>query len=203
MTDETSASKPSKPKTQRPPRPQPPMDIRPRLADVAPDGYLAVGRVVGVHGMQGELKVESFTDFPERFDPDSLLLLGDDLEEVTVLASRPHKGNILLQLSTIRHRSDAELLRGQWLYVSEDEAIALDEDRYWVHDILGMTVVSDTGEDLGTVYDVLFTGANEVYVVRSAKPAREILLPATDEVVRAVDVANRRMTVHLIPGLVD
>ena len=179
------------------------MDVTPRIARVGPPGYLAVGRLVGVHGMRGEVKVEPFTDFPARFDPGSVLLLGDDLEEVTVLASRPHKGNVLLMLSALSHRSDAELLRGQWLYVHEDEAAPLDANSYWVHDILGMDVVTDEGTALGQVYDVLFTGANEVYVVRTPDSPRELLLPAIDEVVVGVDVATRRMTVHLIPGLLE
>ena len=207
MTQESPASKakqPSRPKAQglKPSAPKP-MDVTPRLAHVAPAGYLAVGRIVGVHGMRGEVKVESFTDFPERFDVGSQLLLGDDLDEVEVLSSRPHKGNMLLMLSELSSRGAAELLRGQWLLVPEDEAAALDENAYWVHDLMGMEVVSEEGESLGTIYDVLFTGANEVYVVRAAATGREVLLPAIDEVVRAVDVPARRMTVHLIPGLID
>ncbi len=179
------------------------MDVAPRLANIAPEGYIAVGRIVGVHGMRGEVKVELYTDFPERFDEGAVLQMGDDLVEVTVLSSRPHKGNMLLMLSALHHRNEAELLRGQWLYVHEDEAATLDENSYWVHDILGMEVVSDEGEQLGTVFDVLFTGANEVYIVRAHDGSREILLPATDEVVRVVDVEARRMTVHLIPGLLE
>lgn len=198
MSETLSSSQP-----RRSPRPIAPVVVRPRLANVTPQGYLAVGRIVGVHGMRGEVKVEPFTDFSERFDPGSVLLLGDALEEVTVLSSRPHKGNMLLMLTALSTRGDAELLRTQWLYVPEDEAAALDENAYWVHDILGMEVVTDEGETLGMVYDVLFTGANEVYVVRTPNSPREVLLPAIDEVVLAVDVPARRMTVHLMPGLLE
>lgn len=202
MSETPAASQPKRSARPNPP-PKPPVDVRPRLAHVTPEGYLAVGRIVGVHGMRGEVKVEPFTDFPERFDPGSVLLLGDELEEVTVLSARPHKSNMLLLLSALSNRGDAERLRTQWLYVPEDEAAALDENAYWVHDILGMEVVTDEGETLGTVYDVLFTGANEVYVVRTPDSPREVLLPATDEVVLAVDVPARRMTVHLLPGIFE
>ncbi len=179
------------------------MDVTPRLASFVPEGYLAVGRIVGVHGMGGEIKVEPFTDFPERFDAGNVLLLGDDLDEITILSSRPHKSNMLVKVANLGNRNDAELLRGRWLFVPEDEAAQLEADSYWVHDLLGMEVVTDDGAVLGTIYDILFTGANEVYVVRSPDSPNEVLLPAIDDVVRAVDVAGRRMMVHLLPGMVD
>jgi 16S rRNA processing protein RimM len=167
-----------------------------------PEGYLAVGRITGAHGLRGEVKVELFTDFPERFAPGTVLALGEDLEEVEVRSMRPHKGSVLVAFDAFPDRTAAESLRGQWLFVPEDDAAELEEGAYWVHDILGMEVVSDEGPTLGTVADVLFTGANEPYVVRDPE-GREILLPATDEVVRAVDLPNRRMTFHLLPGIAD
>lgn len=195
--------------TPQPPakRPSPargPAPRTPRLNVDVPEGYLAVGRIVGVHGLKGEIKVELYTDFPERFEPGALLFLGDELEETEILSARPHKGNMLLKLDGVEVRAEAEAMRGQWLFVPEDEAAELEEHSYWIHDILDMEAVTETGEVLGTVVDVLFTGANEVYVVQlSGARKGELLLPAIDEVVRSVDVAARRMTVRLMAGMLD
>ena len=187
----------------------------PRISVEVPEGYLAVGRVVGVHGLRGEVKVELYTDFPERFAPGVVLALGDDLEEMEIEGVRPHKGNLLIAFAGVETREDAEALREEWLFVPEEEAAKLEENAFWVHDILGMAVFTETGEPLGSVTDVLFTGANEVYVVQlsAERAARaesagwqtggELLLPAIDQVVLAVDVAARRMTVRLMPGMLD
>lgn len=180
-----------------------------RRTDIAvPDGYLAVGKIVGVHGLRGELKVELYTDFPERFEEGITLWAGRDgetqLEPVTIAGARLHKNLLLLRLDGVIGREEGEALRGTWLFVDEEEAVELDADTFFVHDILGLQVVSDAGAALGRITDVLFTGANEVYVVSDvALPNGELLLPATDEVIRAVDLEAGVMTVHLIPGLLD
>jgi 16S rRNA processing protein RimM len=169
-----------------------------------PDGYLAVGYINSVHGLKGEVRVELYTDFPQRFAPGVTLLLGEDLEEVTVVGARPHKNGLLLQLEGIEGREQAEALRGSWLFVAEEDAVELDEDAYWVHDIIGLMVQTEEGEQLGTIREVLFTGANEVYVVEPiglVNGGKELLLPAIDEVVREINLPANRMIVHLLPGL--
>ncbi len=171
-----------------------------------PDGYLAVGYIVGVHGMRGELKLELFTDFPERFAPGVQLFIGEDLRETEVLSARPHQKYLLLRLAGFDRREDAETLRGSWLFVDENEAVELEAGSYWVHDIIGLTVQTEAGEILGEIQDVIFTGANEVYIVETVETVnagRDLLLPAIEEVVRAVDLDAQLMTVRLLPGLLD
>lgn len=175
-------------------------------AVVVPDGCLAVGYIAGVHGLAGELKVELHTDFPDRFAPGVILLLGAELSEVTVKSARMHKQTLLLRLEGIVGREEAEQLRGTWLFVSEEDAVQLEEDAYWVHDIIGMDVQTEAGEPLGVIREVLFTGANQVYVVEPlglVNGGKEVLLPAITDVVRQVDLDARRMTVHLLPGLLE
>lgn len=176
-----------------------------RRQDVTvPEGYLAVGKIVSVHGLRGELKVELYTDFPERFTDNPTLLMGDDLKEVQVIRARPHKSTILLTLAEVTSREQGEALRGMWLYVAEEDATELDENTFFVHDILDMTVQDETGATLGVVADVIFTGANEVYLVRGdGLPGGELLLPAIDEVIRNVDIEKRIITIHLLPGMLD
>lgn len=172
----------------------------------APAGYLAVGLVVGVHGLRGELKVELHTDFPERFAAGSHLWIGETLQERKVVSARLHKNYLLLLLQGINQRALAEALRGQWLFVSEAEAVALDADSYWVHDIVGLTVQTEEGRELGEIVEVIFTGANDVYVISPAlgvNQGKELLLPAISQVIRAVDLEANRMTVTLLPGLLE
>jgi 16S rRNA processing protein RimM len=173
---------------------------------LVPDGYLAVGYVSGVHGLHGELRVELYTDFPERFAPSMALYLGEALKEVTVVSARPHKNSLLLQIEGVDRREEADELRGSWLFIPESDAVALEDGTYWVHDIVGLTVETETGQTLGVIKEVLFTGANEVYVVETpatVNRGRDLLLPAIEEVVRAVDLDAGRMVVRLLPGLLD
>ena len=177
---------------------------RPEKIVQVPEGYLAVGYIAGVHGLRGEVKVELYTDYPARFAPDVVLFVGDELERVVVRHARPHKEHMLLAFTDVNDRNAAEELRGLWLFVNEKDAVALEKDTYWVHDILGMTVATEDGEILGVIQDVIFTGANEVYVVQlahAAGGADELLLPAIADVVQQVDLAARKMTVRLLPGL--
>ncbi len=169
-----------------------------------PEGYIAVGLITTPHGLRGEVKVELHTDFPERFAPDVVVYLGTDLVETTITAARPHQGQYLLQFSGVEDRTQADALRGVWIFVPEEEAVELEEDTYFVHEIIGLSVQTVGGELLGTVDQVLFTGANDVYVVATpGENRREILLPAIDEVIKEVDLDKGILVVELLPGLLD
>lgn len=169
-----------------------------------PDGYMAVGMIAGVHGLRGEVKVELHTDFPERFAPGEIVYLGTNLQETVITEARPHQGQYLLQFRGMDNRTQAEELRGLWIFIPEAEAADLDDDTYFVHDIIGLSVQTVSGELLGTIEQVLFTGANEVYVVMTPdEPRREILLPAIADVVKQVDLDNGILVVELLPGLLD
>lgn len=173
---------------------------------VVPDGCIAVGHIVGVHGLRGEVKVEMYTDFPERFAPGAVLLVGEDLAEETIEQVREHKTHLLIKFAGVDNRTAAEDLRNLWIFVDEADAALLEEGTYWIHDIIGLEVVTDQGKPIGRVTDVLATGSNDVYVVAPQDDfnhGSEILLPALDDVILAVDLEQGRMTVHLPDGLLD
>lgn len=171
-------------------------------AVLVPDGYIAIGRVATAHGIQGEVRVELHTDFPERFAPQVKVFLSDQLTPATIEYARPHKQQMLVKFVDFETRNDAETLRNQWLFVPASEAVTLEADTYWVHDIIGLQAQTESGERLGVVTDVLFTGANEVYVVQESN-GHELLLPAIAEVVQTVDLAAGTITVRLLPGMSD
>lgn len=171
---------------------------------LVPDGYFAIGRITSAHSLRGEMRVEPHTDFPERFEAGLTIFIGTTLVEASIERARPHKQMMLIKLAGVDDRNSAESLRGQWLFIAEEDAVPLEEDTYWVHEIIGMMVETDEGEMLGTITDVLYTGANDVYILQSRDSngaPRELLLPAIADVVQRVEPEERRMIVHLLPGL--
>lgn len=177
------------------------------MRDEAPEPrFLAIGQVVGVHGVRGELKVEPLTDDPQRFGQMDQVFIGPDGEDAVswpVSGYRLHKGRILLKLGGLEDRTPAEAFRGLLVQIPIEEPAPLEEDEYYEHEIVGLEVWTRAGEYLGRIEEILYTGANEVYVVRDAKVDRgEILIPAIGDVVLAVDLEAGRMEIDLMEGLV-
>lgn len=171
-----------------------------------PDGHMAIGRIVGMHGLNGELRVELHTDFPERFAVGETIWLGEALLARTIQGAREHKGMILLILADVTSRDAAEELREEWLFIPDDAAMALPKGDYWMHDIIGLAVVDEAGQPVGRVTDVLQTGANDVYIIDPAEGVnkdKELLIPAIADVVQNVDVPGGILTIRLVPGLLD
>jgi 16S rRNA processing protein RimM len=167
--------------------------------------FLAVGQVAGAHGVRGEIKVTILTQEPERFGRLSRVWLGpDDHDPVpwTLEGHRLHHGRALLKLEGCDNRNAAESLRAYLVLVPLAEAIPLEEDEYYEHQIIGLVVWTASGERLGQIEEILYTGANEVYIVRSDKPGRrEILIPAIEEVVLEIDLEAGRMTIEPLEGM--
>ena len=167
--------------------------------------FLVVGKIVGAHGIRGELKVELMTDDPHRFQWLDQVFLGlEDQEPVprALAGYRLHKGRALLQLEDCRDRTTAQALRGQLVQVPLEDAISLEEDEYFEHQILGLEVWTVAGELLGEVVEIIFTGANDVYVVHGPDlDRREILIPVIEDVVLEIDLDEGRLTVELPEGL--
>ena len=161
--------------------------------------YLVIGRIVRPHGIKGQVLVSLETDDPQRFARLARGYLGDTALPVGVQAFQPHKGGVILTLVGVSTRNQAELLRGQWVKIPANEAITLAEDEFFVYQIVGLTVVTPTGTVIGQVQDVLFTGANDVYVVQT--PAGELLIPAIADVVHNVDLDTGQIVVTVPPGL--
>ena len=170
------------------------------------NSYLAIGRIIAPHGIHGEVKVAVLTDFPERFKPGTHAFLGVGTEDpgarpVKIVAARPHKGGFLVKLDSVPDRNAAELVRDRYLLIPAADAMPLGEHENYLHDLIGLQVETTDGQQLGELREVLFTNANDVYVVRG--PAGEVLLPATRDVVLQVDLSTRRMMVALPEGLLD
>lgn len=162
--------------------------------------FLAVARVRRPFGVKGETLLEILTDFPRRLFQAEKLFVGEEHRPHSVASLRRHGEEMLLQLEDIRDRDAAELLRGQILYIRTDDLPPLPPGVYYFHQIEGLEAVTETGEILGRVKEILKTGANDVYVVRGARG--EILLPVIPQVIREVRLGEGRIIVRLLEGLV-
>ena len=164
---------------------------------------LRVGVITKSHGIKGEVKVYPTTDSPLRFDEITRVKVYIQNKYVTDLkiASVKHfKDIVILKFKGINDINEAEKYRGAELYIPREEGAALEEGEYYIADIIGIRVVSDEGTELGTVRDVMETGANDVYVI-SMPDGRELLLPAIKQCILDTDIENDIMTVHVLDGL--
>lgn len=168
--------------------------------------FLVVGKIVGAHGIRGELKVEVMTQDPHRFQWLDRVYLGLEDEEPVPWALegyRLHKGRALLQLNDCRDRTTAETLQGLFVQVPLEEAISLQDGEYFEYQIIGLEAWAVTGERMGKVVEIIFTGANDVYVVHGPAPdRREILIPVIEGVVLEIDLDEGQVTVELPEGLI-
>ena len=164
--------------------------------------YLAVGRVLRPHGIRGELRVQVFTDFPEHLAEVSHVYLGPNYRRMAIEKARLHKDRVLLKLEGIEDRNDAEMFRDQTVYVAIEDAVPLEEEEYYHFQLVGIEVVTEEGEALGEIVEVLAPpGANDVFVVHG--PRGEILIPAIEEAVHEIDFDAMRMVIISMPGLLD
>ena len=165
---------------------------------------LRVGVVTSPHGVRGEVRVYPTTDDNNRFR---------DLKEVTADFGKERrtlkiehvkffKNMVILKFSGIDSMNDAEALRQKDLLVTREQAVRLGPDENFIADLIGLTVRTDDGTVLGTMTDVMRTGANDVYCVRTEE-GKEILLPAIRDCILKVDPENREMLVHVLDGLLD
>ena len=157
-----------------------------------------VARVIRPHGRDGGLNVQLLSDLPGRFDSGRTLLVG---HKVYIISAFRQTGpdNALLWLEGIRTRPQASPLAGKYLSASPDSDAVLEEGEYFHYQLIGMRVRTEEGEELGEIQEILETGSNDVYIIRHR--GRELLIPATAQVVLDVDLAANSMVVRLPEGL--
>ncbi len=163
--------------------------------EIAP-GFVAIGRILTVWGLSGDLKVEALA-------PDAELVAGRTVairgEPHLIKGCRRRNRFLHVKLEGVDTPEEARTLRGAYIQVPETELAALEPDSYYRYQLMGLSVRTTTGRELGRITDILTTGGNDVYTVTG--PLGEVLLPATDQVIRAVDLQQGTMTIEAIPGL--
>ncbi|MCS6994458.1 MAG: ribosome maturation factor RimM [Anaerolineales bacterium] len=179
------------------------VETSPSQADGAvaePLFYLAVGMFRRPHGVRGDILFTVLTDFPERLRPGTLVYVGEEKRAFKIIRRRPHNDGLLLGFEGITTPEQAARYTGKTAFVRADDRPPLPEGEYYHHQILGLNVFDENGQSLGVVTDILETGANDVYVVKTPE-GRELLLPAIHQVILEIDLEHKVMKVHLLPGL--
>lgn len=166
--------------------------------------FLRVGVISSTHGIRGEVKVYPTTDDPERFlDLDEVILdTGREHKILEIEGVKFFKNQVILKFKGYDNINDIEKYLKKDLLVDREHAVELGENENFIADLIDMEVVTDEGKILGTLTDVIETGANDVYAVKTPE-GKEILLPAIRDCILDVNVDEKRMTVHVMEGLLD
>ncbi len=164
---------------------------------------LQVGVITKTHGVHGEVNVYPTTDDAKRFlDLTEVIVdTGKEKRTLAIEKVRFFKQYVILKLKGYDSIDAVEIYKGCPLFIQRKDAVPLNEDEYFIADMIGLAVETEDGEPFGELKDVLLTGANDVYVIDSAEHG-EVLIPATRECILDVDVENGRMKIHLMDGLI-
>ncbi len=164
---------------------------------------LRVGAIASTHGIRGEVKVFPMTDDVRRFQDCKELLLdtGKEKKKVEIESVKFFKQFVILKFRGYDSINDIEAYKGKELYVTRENAVSLEQGEYFIADLIGLSVFDEEENRIGTLKDVIETGANDVYSVETDEG--EILLPAIRDCILDVDVEGGKMHVHILPGLLD
>ena len=168
------------------------------------ENMLRVGVITSPHGIKGEVKVFPTTDDAKRFKElkEVILDTGKEYIPMEIEHVKFFKNMVILKFKGYDNINEIEKYKSKDLLITRDQAVDLEPDEYFITDLIGLAVVSDQGVELGTLKDVLETGANDVYVV-AMKDGKELMLPAIGDCILNVDLEQRRMEVHVLEGLMD
>ena len=168
------------------------------------EDLLQVGIITSTHGVRGEVKVYPTTDDPRRFRRLKEVVLdpGKEKMNLEIEGVTFFKQFVILKFKGLDNINDIEKYRQKSLYVTRKNAVRLQRDEYFIADLIGLKVQDEDGKELGTVKDVIETGANDVYEVEMAD-GKSLLLPAIKQCILNVDVENGTMQVHVLEGLLD
>lgn len=167
------------------------------------EDMLQVGVITQTHGVRGEVKVFPTTDDVNRFKKLKQVILdtGKETMPLEIQSVKFFKQFVILKFKGIDNINDIEKYKRCSLYVTREHAVALEEDEYFIADMIGMEACTEDGSIFGTLRDVIETGANDVYVIENAEHG-EVLVPAIKECIRSVDIEKGQMMIHLMDGLI-
>ena len=164
--------------------------------------YLEIGQIVNTFGIKGMVKVKPFTDDCRRFDKLKKVYIQNKKcrKEYEIEEIKYHKEMVLIKLKGINNPEEANLLRESYLVVNREDEEPLEEGIYYIVDMIGLEVYTIENEFLGNLEDIFNTGSNDKYVIKN-ELGKQILLPAINDVIKEIDIENKKVIVKLIPGL--
>lgn len=168
------------------------------------DSYVTIGRITKPRGLCGEVRIFPLTDYPERFTNLQSVYVENrqgDLRQLTVIAVHQQPGCIALRFAEVTTEEEADELRGCFLVVPREKVVSLPAGSFYVFDLIGMQVETEAGEIIGPLIDVEHYPANDVYVID--RGSRRLLIPAVKEIVKKIDLRERRICIVDRPGLLE
>ncbi len=164
---------------------------------------LEIGQIVNTFGIKGFVKVNPWVNDITRFDnlKKVYIKIRKEQKKLEIEEVKYHKNMVLLKFKGIETVEQAEMLRNAYLEIDREDAIPLEEGTYFIADLLESEVYSDDGKMIGILEDIYNTGSNDIYVVKN-ELGKSILLPGIPDVIKEVDVENKKIIVHLLKGLV-
>lgn len=166
--------------------------------------YFNIGKIINTHGIKGAVKIIPLTDEPKRFELLEYVYIDHKrkLQKYTIEDIKYFKNLVIIKFKELEDMTSAEALKESIIKIPREWALPLEDDEYYISDLIGIEVSTDNGEDLGSIKDVIRTGSNDVYVIE-AEDKKEILIPALKQCIKKVDMENRTMIVSLLEGLID
>lgn len=165
-----------------------------------------IGQITNTQGINGEVRVFPLTNDPNRFKKlDWVYLSNQNSEELTkyqIEGVRLHNNYVIVKFTDIKTMNEAEMLKGKIIRIPREKAVKLPKDSYFIADLIGMKVYDIDNNYLGIIHDVLETGSNDVYVIKQQE-AKDLLIPAIKDVVREVNIDDKKMIIKLIEGLLE
>lgn len=165
--------------------------------------YFEIGQIVNTFGIKGMVKIKPFTENLEQFEELKKIYIKNkkSKKEYKIQEVKYHKQMVLIKFEGVENPEEADLLRGSYVLIDRKDAKPLEEGTYYIVDLLGLEVYTDENILLGKVDDIYNTGSKDIYVVKD-NLGKQVLLPGIEEVIKKVDLENKIIIVHIIPGLI-
>jgi 16S rRNA processing protein RimM len=168
------------------------------MSDTGPTSRILLGRIVGAHGIRGEVVIHSFAAVAEDIGAYGPLSDKTGATSFKLSGVRAASKGVVARIAGVADRNAAEALKGTELYIARDKLPAPDDGEFYVADLIGMTVVDDKGNVIGKIVDAPDFGAGSLLEIRKTGVAQTELIPFTDAFVPHVDIAARRVTINPI-----
>ncbi|MCT4611824.1 MAG: ribosome maturation factor RimM [Clostridia bacterium] len=164
--------------------------------------FFEVGKILGTHGLKGEIKVMNLSDDEQKFEKLEYVYIDD--EKYFILKIRYHKTNVLITLKDYEDINKVERLKGKLMVIPRELGVELNEDEYYLTDLIGLKIIDNkSNEEIGNLKDVIRTGANDVYVIDTDLVKNDLLLPAIKQCIKEVNVTDGYIKVEILDGLID
>lgn len=165
--------------------------------------YTMIGKIINTHGVKGELKILPLTGHIDRFSLLEKIYLGSDKEKLEVERARYHKSFVILKLKKYDNINDVIFLKEKNIYVDEEDILVLPEDTYFIDDLIDCKVFDLSNREIGYLKDIISTGKDDVYLIKSSFEDKEYMIPAIKEFIKEIDIDNRIIIIDPIEGMIE